>query len=109
MIYETKDEDVEWLNLIAFDVDYTALKTKLMQSGLGMIGLKGLGAKQVILTFNIYDSMIEATELEAVEWEIVFTEIKPWLRADRAIDRLKWVNISGLRLAAWNKDCITNI
>ncbi|KAL9398908.1 hypothetical protein Peur_007869 [Populus x canadensis] len=57
-----------------------------MQSGLGMIGLKFLGAKQVILTFNTYDSMIEATKLEAVEWERVFTEIRPWPRADRAID-----------------------
>uniref|UniRef100_B9HD93 DUF4283 domain-containing protein n=1 Tax=Populus trichocarpa TaxID=3694 RepID=B9HD93_POPTR len=114
MIHETKDEDVEWLHIIlvcviAFDVDYTALKTKLMQSGLGMIGLKFLGAKQVILTFNTYDSMIEATKLEAVECEIIFTEIRPWLRADRAIDTFTWVNISGLPLAAWNKDCITNI
>ncbi|KAJ6993090.1 hypothetical protein NC653_016275 [Populus alba x Populus x berolinensis] len=33
-----------------------------MQSGLGMIGLKVWGAKQVILTFNTYDSMIESTK-----------------------------------------------
>jgi hypothetical protein len=33
----------------------------------------------------------------------------PWIQVDRAIDRFAWVNISGLPLAAWNKDCIFDI
>ena len=38
-----------------------------------------------------------------------FTEIKPWMRSNMAFNRFTWVNVSGLPLAMWNKDSISNI
>ncbi|KAG6746927.1 hypothetical protein POTOM_049303 [Populus tomentosa] len=58
--------------------------TELVRSGLGLVGFRFLGATQATQTFNTYDYTMEAFEF-------------------------KWVNVSGLPLAMWNKDFISNI
>lgn len=54
MVYGIKEEDVEWLKqslvgVISFNMDYVAIKPKLLRSGMELIDFKLLGASQAVL------------------------------------------------------------
>jgi len=114
IIYSPKPQDISWLNncllaSISAGVDYGKIQDDLISCDIQSIGMRCLGASQVLLLFKDHPSMMHAFEVDLPYWDKYFDDIRPWLSADCVIDRLAWISIQGLPIVGWNRNCLATL
>jgi hypothetical protein len=61
-----------------------------------------MGASQALISFNTYDSTMEAFELYIPLWHGYFDELRPWIDTDGPIDWFAWIEATDLPITVWN-------
>ncbi|KAH8518852.1 hypothetical protein H0E87_000638, partial [Populus deltoides] len=85
VIYSPKPQDISWLNncllaSISAGVDYGKIQDDLISCDIQSIGMRFLGASQVLLLFKDHPSMM-----------------------------LAWISIQGLPIVGWNRNCLATL
>jgi hypothetical protein len=94
---------------ISAGADYGKIQDDLISCDIQSTRMRFLGASQVLLLFEDHPSMMHAFEADLPYWDKYFNDIRPWLSADCAIDRLAWISIQGLPIVGWNRNCLATL
>jgi hypothetical protein len=63
--------------VISEGVNYQDIRKGLLCNGVQLTGFRFMGASQALISFNTYDSTMEAFELYIPLWHGYFDELRP--------------------------------
>ncbi|KAL3564598.1 hypothetical protein D5086_032644 [Populus alba] len=80
--HDPTEEEVAWMTnslvgVINEGVNYQDIKKDSHSNGVQLTGFCSMGASQALISFNTYDSTMEAFELDIPPWHGYFDELRP--------------------------------
>ena len=112
--HDPAEEEVAWMTnslvgVINEGVNYQDIRKGSHSNEVQLTGFCSMGASQALISFNTYDSTMEAFELDIPPWHGYFDELRPCIDTYGPIDRFAWIEATDLPITGRNVTSINKI